>query len=104
MRLPNQILYLYVLEPLQDIMGKLSLISLKVLLYSYPSSNQLTDTVIVLRSTVPPGTTESKLLTFKREQVFFAPEFLREGSAVSDFYNSNCIIGAFEKIVLTWSD
>jgi GDP-mannose 6-dehydrogenase len=61
-------------------------------------SDQLTDTAIVLRSTVPPGTTESNLLKyFRKEQVFFVPEFLREGSAVSDFYDSNCIIGSFDK-------
>lgn len=61
-------------------------------------SSKLVDTAIVLRSTVPPGTTESNLLKyFRKEQVFFVPEFLREGSAFSDYYESNCVIGSFDK-------
>lgn len=61
-------------------------------------SSKLVDTAIVLRSTVPPGTTELNLLKyFRKEQVFFVPEFLREGSAFTDYYESNCIIGSFDK-------
>jgi UDPglucose 6-dehydrogenase len=42
--------------------------------------------VVAIRSTVPPGTSDSlaTLLT-GRADVIYAPEFLREGSAVSDF-------------------
>jgi GDP-mannose 6-dehydrogenase len=58
-------------------------------------SSSLSDKTIILRSTVPPGTTESLLHKyFSKEQVFYMPEFLREGSAISDFSNSNCIIGS----------
>jgi GDP-mannose 6-dehydrogenase len=53
--------------------------------------------VVVLRSTIPPGTTEDRLLPILEESsgrkigeglsLVFNPEFLREGSSVKDFYN-----------------
>jgi GDP-mannose 6-dehydrogenase len=53
--------------------------------------------VVVLRSTIPPGTTEDRLLPILLESsgrnigeglsLVFNPEFLREGSSVKDFYN-----------------
>lgn len=47
---------------------------------------------IVFRSTVPPGTTEELIREFIDKRflnikVVFYPEFLREGSAVKDFFN-----------------
>jgi len=53
------------------------------------------DAVIVLRSTVPPGTTEriAKRLQY-RVPVIYSPEFLREGTAVHDvLYPSRVVIG-----------
>ncbi|MBL7943068.1 MAG: UDP-glucose/GDP-mannose dehydrogenase family protein, partial [Flavobacteriales bacterium] len=56
---------------------------------------------VVFRSTIPPGTTESLLAAeFKKVMgekaslvtVAFLPEFLREGSAVSDFFNGPRIV------------
>jgi len=53
--------------------------------------------VVVLRSTVPPGTTE-RLLTEKlagaNVGICFNPEFLREGTAVADYYDPPFIIAA----------
>ena len=55
---------------------------------------------IVLRSTVPPGTTEGLINLFLRKQfpnisVAFYPEFLREGSAVKDFFKyGRFVLGA----------
>jgi GDP-mannose 6-dehydrogenase len=53
--------------------------------------------IIVLRSTVLPGTTENLLIPIIEENshkkvyvdfdVYFNPEFLREGSSIKDFYN-----------------
>lgn len=46
---------------------------------------------IVFRSTVPPGTTEKIVNSYfsnnKNTSVYFFPEFLREATAVSDFFN-----------------
>ncbi len=52
--------------------------------------------IVVVRSTVPPGTVESKVMPilenilgdqFGDISICFNPEFLREGSAIRDFYN-----------------
>lgn len=61
--------------------------------------------VLVLRSTVPPGTTEELVIPELRKasgrqisdnlDVCFQPEFLREGSSVEDFFNPpRTVIGA----------
>ena len=49
------------------------------------------DTVIVLRSTVPAGTTERLADTYDLTFVY-APEFLREGAALDDFLNPDRIV------------
>ena len=64
--------------------------------------------VIVLRSTVPPGVTESRLLPILLESsgrkigeglsLVFNPEFLREGSSVKDFHQPpQTIVGSFDE-------
>ena len=66
--------------------------------------------VIVLRSTVPPGTTAGVVLPILEEAsgktegedfgLCFQPEFLREGSSVKDFYNPPfTVAGGSEKAV-----
>ena len=64
--------------------------------------------VIVLRSTVPPGVTESRFLPLLEKcsgkrvgegvSLVFNPEFLREGSSVKDFHMPpHTIIGSFDE-------
>ena len=64
--------------------------------------------VIVLRSTVPPGVTESRFLPLLEKSsgkrvgegvsLVFNPEFLREGSSVKDFHKPpQTIIGSFDE-------
>lgn len=64
--------------------------------------------VIVLRSTVPPGVTESRLLPILEASagrrvgdgmsLVFNPEFLREGSSVKDFHQPpQTIVGSFDE-------
>jgi len=48
--------------------------------------------LIVLKSTVPPGTTQSLADEFQNHQFVFNPEFLREKTFVQDFLNQNRII------------
>ena len=63
---------------------------------------------VVLRSTVPPGTTEDRLLPVLEESVgrkvgdrlslVFNPEFLREGSSVKDFHHPpQTVIGSLDE-------
>lgn len=56
---------------------------------------------IVFRSTIPPGTIEDVIIPeiqsvmkelYGRVNVVFLPEFLREGSAVKDFFNGSRIV------------
>jgi len=56
---------------------------------------------IVFRSTIPPGTIEQEILPtlhrimgedMKKVRVAFLPEFLREGSAVKDFFHCSRIV------------
>jgi UDPglucose 6-dehydrogenase len=48
---------------------------------------------IVIRSTVPPGTSDALAVVVERwADLIYAPEFLREGSAVRDFLNPDRII------------
>ena len=50
------------------------------------------DNIIILKSTVPPGTSE-KIKTLHPElKIVFSPEFLTEANFVEDFKNSNRII------------
>ena len=48
--------------------------------------------IIIVKSTVPPGTTASWNNKFKNINVVFNPEFLTEANAINDFKNQNRII------------
>ena len=48
--------------------------------------------IIIVKSTVPPGTTASWNNKFKNIDIVFNPEFLTEANAINDFKNQNRII------------
>ncbi len=54
--------------------------------------NKISKTIVVNKSTVPPGTTEIFNMLFKNLKILFNPEFLTERNAVDDFNNQNRII------------
>tara|TARA_B100001094_G_scaffold154735_1_gene149709 strand:- start:163 stop:1017 length:855 start_codon:yes stop_codon:yes gene_type:complete len=53
---------------------------------------QCSNRVIVIKSTIPPGTTERLNKICKHIQVVFNPEFLTEANYIDDFRNQNRII------------
>lgn len=54
--------------------------------------NKLEKTIVVNKSTVPPGTTEKFNKEFENLQILFNPEFLTERNSIEDFNNQNRII------------
>ena len=54
---------------------------------------------IIIKSTVPPGTTEKWGKEYKRIDIAFNPEFLTEANSIEDFKNQNkIIIGSTRKV------
>lgn len=51
-----------------------------------------TDYIVVIKSTIPPGTTVELSKIYKNLSIVFNPEFLTEANAVEDYRNQNRII------------
>ena len=54
--------------------------------------NELGKTIVVVKSTIPPGTTEKWNKKHKNIDIVFNPEFLTEANSIEDFKNQNRII------------
>tara|TARA_B110000003_G_C16652104_1_gene534636 strand:+ start:1512 stop:2333 length:822 start_codon:yes stop_codon:yes gene_type:complete len=54
--------------------------------------NKVSDATIVIKSTIPPGTTEKLDEKYNKINLVFNPEFLTERNAVNDFNNQTRII------------
>jgi UDPglucose 6-dehydrogenase len=50
------------------------------------------DFIVIIKSTIPPGTTEKLNQEFKNIHIAFNPEFLTEANAIEDYKNQNRII------------
>jgi UDPglucose 6-dehydrogenase len=55
-------------------------------------SKRFKDPTIVIRSTMPPGSTEKLAKKYKVKHVAHIPEFLREKTAISDIFDENRIV------------
>jgi nucleotide sugar dehydrogenase len=53
---------------------------------------QKTNFIVIIKSTIPPGTTEQLNKEFKFLNLAFNPEFLTEANAIEDYKNQNRII------------
>ncbi len=58
---------------------------------------------IIIKSTVPPGTTEELNRDFKYLDILFNPEFLTERNAVEDYNNQDRIIIGGKRPYSTWA-
>ena len=56
------------------------------------NSNDINDRIIIVKSTVPPGTTSALDKSCKNITVVFSPEFLTEANSFDDFKNQTRII------------
>jgi len=52
----------------------------------------MTDKIIIIKSTVVPGTTDNYIKKYKESSFCFNPEFLTERSPIRDFINANRIV------------
>ncbi|MDC0917531.1 hypothetical protein OAQ61_00275 [Candidatus Marinimicrobia bacterium] len=81
--------------------GKIDLSIVESVLKSISDINNSDSNIILLRSTVVPGTSEKLQKKFPNLRIVFNPEFLTERSALFDFINqSRIILGGEESVTL----
>ena len=51
------------------------------------NSKSLKNQILIIKSTISPGTTEMLMIRYKNLEIIFNPEFLTEANFVEDFKN-----------------
>jgi UDPglucose 6-dehydrogenase len=72
--------------------GQCDLRILRLALDEISASAQTENYIVVIKSTIPPGTTEQLNTEYSNLDIVFNPEFLTEANAVEDYKNQNRII------------
>ncbi len=90
--------FIFVSVPTPSNKSGIDLSFLKSALQSIQDVSNKIDNIVLIRSTIVPGTTKKLNAQFKNLNIVFNPEFLTERSAKFDFINqSRFIIGGEEK-------
>ncbi len=90
--------FIFVSVPTPSNKSGIDLSFLKSALRSIQDVSNKSDNIVLIRSTIVPGTTKKLNAQFKNLNIVFNPEFLTERSAKFDFINqSRFIIGGEEK-------
>jgi UDPglucose 6-dehydrogenase len=72
--------------------GQCDLRILRLALDEISTSAQTENYIVVIKSTIPPGTTDQLNTEYSNLDIVFNPEFLTEANAVEDYKNQNRII------------
>ena len=72
--------------------GQCDLRILRLALDEISASAQTENYIVVIKSTIPPGTTDQLNTEYSNLDIVFNPEFLTEANAVEDYKNQNRII------------
>ena len=88
----STIIFVSVPTPTKLDTGKIDLSILDGVLREINRLNDKSDNVVVIKSTVVPGTVERYILDYPKLNIIFSPEFLTERTANLDFINASRII------------
>lgn len=88
----SDILFVCVPTPMQEDDGACDTRIVEEAVYSIVSRKALSRKTIVIKSTVPPGTTMALQQKYPRHSFVFNPEFLTEANFISDFANQEFIV------------
>ena len=88
----STIIFVSVPTPTKLDTGKIDLSILDGVLREINRLNDKSDNVVVIKSTVVPGTVERYILDCPKLNIIFSPEFLTERTANLDFINASRII------------